>query len=133
LDTCGRPRRRETVSKAQQDIYGRLFASVGRPEARDGEWALLDPLPAWDGNPTADKFIAGTWRGDTGRLVVAVNYGDTRAQCYIRISGLEGPCLLRDLVNPGIEFGRDAGELATRGLYLDVGPWGHHVFEVVST
>jgi len=74
----------------------------------------------------------GAWSGTTGRLVVAVNYGDTRAQCYIRLAfpDLRGACVLRDLVNPGIEYERDGGELATRGLYLDLGPWGHHVFEL---
>ena len=35
--------------------------------------------------------------------------------------------------NPGVEYERDGAGLATRGLYLDVGPWEHHVFEVVST
>jgi hypothetical protein len=123
----------EPVDREIEEFYDRLFACVGRPEARDGEWALLDPLSAWDGNPTADRFIASSWRGDAGRLVVAVNYGDTRAQCYIPLPGLAGPCLLRDLMNPGIEYERDGGELATPGLYLDIGPWGHHVFEVVST
>jgi hypothetical protein len=62
-----------------------------------------------------------------------VNYGDARAQCYIRLPfpGFQGRCLLRELVNPGIEYERHGGELTTRGLYLDVGPWAHHVFELV--
>ena len=129
-----RRRAPEPIDREIETFYQRLFACIRRPEARDGEWWLLDPLPAWDGNSTADRFVACAWRGATGRLVVAVNYGDTRAQCYVRLPfpELRGASLLRDLVNPGIEYERDGIELATRGLYLDLGPWGHHIFELVS-
>ncbi len=137
LRTSNHCRRRapEPVDREIEEFYDRLLAAVGRPEARDGEWTLIEPLPAWDGNPSADRFVACTWRNDAARLVVAVNCGDARAQCYIRLPfrGVHGRCLLRDLVNPGIEYERDEGELATRGLYLDVGPWEHHVFEMVSS
>ena len=27
-------------------------------------------------------------------------------------------------------YDRDRGDLASRGLYLDMPPWGYHVFEV---
>jgi hypothetical protein len=36
---------------------------------------------------------------------------------------------LRDLLGPA-RYDRDGSELAARGLYLDVGPFAHHVFEV---
>jgi len=137
LRTSNHCRRRaaEPVDREIEAFYDRLLAGVGRPEARDGEWQLLDQLPAWDGNTTADKFVAGAWRAGPGRLIVAVNYGDERAHCYLRLPfpDLQRRCVLRDLVNPGIEYERDGGELATRGLFLDVGPWGHQVFEVAST
>jgi hypothetical protein len=122
----------EPVDREIETFYERLYACMRRPEVRDGEWSLLDPLPAWDGNPAADRFVASTWRGATGQLVVAVNYSNTRAQCYLRLPFVGGACLLRDLVNPGIEYLRDGAELASRGLYLDVGPWEHHVFELMA-
>jgi len=134
IRTSNHLRRRapEPVDREIETFYERLLACLRRPEVRDGEWSLLDPLPAWDGNATAERFVACAWSGTTGRLVVAVNYGDARAQCYIRLAfqDLQGACVLRDLVNPGIEYERDGGEIATRGLYLDLGPWGHHVFEL---
>jgi hypothetical protein len=36
---------------------------------------------------------------------------------------------LRDLTGPA-RYERDADDLATRGLYLDLPAWGHHVFEL---
>src|SRR5262245_35257322 len=135
IRTSNHLRRRapEPVDREIETFYDRLLACMRRPEARDGEWSLLDPLPAWDGNATADRFVAFALNAAAGRLVVAVNYGDARAQCYVRLpfAELRGARRLRDLVNPGIEYERDGTELATKGLYLDVGPWGHHVFELV--
>ena len=47
---------------------------------RDGEWRLLECVPAWDGNWTWDCFIAFAWqRGDGERRLVAVNYAGTTA------------------------------------------------------
>ena len=32
-------------------------------------------VPAWDGNPTWERFVAFAWHGPRGRLLVAVNFG----------------------------------------------------------
>jgi hypothetical protein len=34
---------------------------------------------------------------------------------------------LSDLLGPA-RYDRDGSELATRGLYLDLPPWGYHLF-----
>jgi len=65
-------------------FYGGLLATLRDPLVRDGTWRLLDALPAWDGNPTADGFVAFAWRLGERRLVVAVNLGATQGQCYLR-------------------------------------------------
>ena len=31
-----------------------------------------------------------------------------------------------------LDFDRDGHDLGARGLYLDMPPWGHHVFEVTA-
>jgi hypothetical protein len=36
---------------------------------------------------------------------------------------------LQDLMGPAI-FDRPGDDLLTRGLFLDMPPWGHHVFDV---
>jgi hypothetical protein len=107
-----------------------------RAEVRDGDWRLLEPVPAWDGNATWERFVAFTWSGDGGHLLATVNYGDTGAQCFVPLSlpDLDGRTwLLRDLVHPGVEYRRDGGDLARRGLYLDLPAWGHHVFELTAS
>ena len=61
--------------------------------------------------------------------MVGVNYGDSAAQCFVRL-----PCpdlggrafLLRDL------YERDGTDRSSRGLYLDVPAWQYHAFEMTA-
>jgi glycosidase len=135
LRTSNHLRRRaaEPADAALASFYDRLLACVRRAEVREGDWRLLDCRPAWDGNPTWDRFIAVSWEAPRRRLLVAVNYGPTHAQCYVRLpwGDLDGRSVaLQDVMTPGTRYDRDGGELSRRGLYVDLPAWGHHVFEV---
>ena len=128
-----RRRTPEPVDVELRDFYNRVLACVRRPEARDGHWELLACRPAWDGNLTWERFIASAWNAETGRLVVAVNYGPTQGQCYVPLPFQDLPgrtWKLRDLLNPRNRYEREGADLAGRGLYLDLPAWGHHVFEL---
>lgn len=123
----------EAVDRDLLMFYERLLAVLRRPVVREGRWRLLDCRSAWHGNPTCGAFLAYQWDLDaTGeRLLVAVNDGPTWAQCYVALPAEEfrgRAWRLRDLLGDA-EYERDGEELAARGLYLDVAPWGHHVFE----
>ena len=89
--------------------------------------------PAWDGNWTWDCFIAFAGRAQDGqRLLVAVNYAPNQSQCYVRLpfADLAGRAVrLKDLLGPA-SYDREGSDLVSRGLYLDLPPWGYHVFEV---
>jgi hypothetical protein len=72
------------------------------------------------------------WDGGAGAgLLAAVNYGPTQAQCWAHVpfTGLGGRIALRDLLGDE-RYERDAGELASKGLYLDLPPWGRNAFAV---
>ena len=106
----------------------------GSPTLRDGQWRrLLDCVAAWDGNWTSDCFIAWCWQaGDGQRRLIAVNYAGNQSQCYVRLpfSDQTGRrVLLKDMMSPA-SFDRKGDDLASRGLYLDLPPWGFHVFEM---
>jgi hypothetical protein len=97
---------------------------------------LLESSPAWDGNWTWDGFVAFAWEGAAGqRLLIVVNYAPNQSQCYL---GLPFPQLgsrqwrLKDLMG-ATTYERDGNELASRGLYLDMGPWQYHVFELEAS
>jgi hypothetical protein len=77
--------------------------------------------------------LAFAWEGPTGnRLLAAVNYAPNQSQCYVRIpfTDLIGRALqFRDLLGPA-GYERDGSDIVSRGLYLDMPPWGYHLFEV---
>jgi hypothetical protein len=113
-------------------FHERLLAVLARPEVHDGSWRLCPCRPAWAENPTWDRFVVMAWERATGeRLLVAVNYGPTQAQCWAEVpfAGLGRKVLLRDLLGDA-RYERDAAELASKGLYLDLPPWGRNAFAV---
>jgi glycosidase len=124
---------REPVEETLERFYDGLLASLRQAVVRDGQWRLLECVPAWDGNGSSDGFIAWTWEAQDGRrLLVAVNYAGSRGQCYVRLpfSELGGrTARLKDLMSPA-SYDRDGSDLLARGLYLDMPAWGYHVFDV---
>lgn len=127
----------EPIDEGLRDFYGRLLRCLRRPEVRHGAWRLLECRSAWGGNSTWDRFIAFDWRGrpgiEGGRLLVCVNYGPTRGQCFVAdpfAGEYTGRSVgLADVLHP-VRYERDGAELAERGLYVDLPAWGVHLFDV---
>ena len=122
----------EPTDEAVTRFYEQLLAVVRKTTVRDGEWRLLECVPAWDGNWTWDGFLACGWQRDRARVLVVVNYAGNQGQCYVRVPfiDLSGRDVgLTDLMN-GARYERDQSDLASRGLYVDLPAWGYHVFEV---
>jgi glycosidase len=122
----------EVAEPEIRQFYSALLACLRRPETRDGDWWLWTCRPAWPDNPTCDQFIVSSWQSGERRLLTVVNYGGFQGQCYVTLGmdGLAGRQFeLRDLLSD-VSYVRDGDGLAGNGLYLDVPPWGHHVFEL---
>ena len=125
----------EAVDRTVRAIYARLIGILRRPVARDGTWRLLECIPAWEGNPSCDAFVASSWVGAAGeRLIVAVNYASHRSQCYVRLpfgelSGRQWG--LQNLLGDE-RYQRDGDALLDHGLYLDEPPWKALVFALMA-
>jgi hypothetical protein len=121
---CRRPH--ELVDPELAKYYDRLLAVLRRRVVRDGQWRLLECVPAWDGNWTWDGFLGFAWEAPAGeRLLVAVNYAPNQSQCYLRLpfGDLGGSSWrLEDLLGDAM-YDRDGNDLQARGLYLDMTPW----------
>jgi glycosidase len=126
-------RPQEPVDQALADFYQKLLECLKHPLARDGQWQLLDCRPAWEGNSTADQFVAFAWEnGQNERLLTAVNYGPVQGQCYVELPwpNLVGKEFrLRDRLSD-TRYDRAGDELLQQGLYLDMPAWQYHVFEM---
>lgn len=117
-------------------FYQRLLQSLTNDACRTGEWSLLDCAPAWDGNWTSDSFICSAWSSAGNlRMIVAANYSPHQSQCFVRLpfEDLRGRSVeLRDVLGDAV-YDRSSDDLLNRGLYLDLPPWGRHVFEIKDT
>jgi len=125
----------EPPDERLHQFYEQLLAVLGRAVSRDGAWRLLDCTPAWDGNWTWDGFLAFAWQGaGDDRLLVVVNYAGNQGQCYVRLpfTDIAGRTIrFTDLMSDA-RYDRDGSGLASTGLYLDLRPWGYHVFDVAA-
>jgi hypothetical protein len=121
----------EPIDQKLKQFYERLLAVLRHPVVRNGQWQLLECIPAWEGNGTWDCFVAFAWQGADGeRLLVAVNYAPNQSQCYVRLPFADlgnGHWRLEDLLGD-TQYDRDGNDLRSRGLYLDVPPWYRRAF-----
>jgi len=121
----------EPIDQKLKEFYERLLAVLRHPVVRNGQWQLLECIPAWEGNWTWDCFVAFTWQGADGeRLLVAVNYAPNQSQCYVRLPFADlgnGYWRLEDLLGD-TQYDRDGSNLESRGFYMDVPPWHYHAF-----
>jgi hypothetical protein len=125
----------EPVDARSRAFYESLMAVLRQPIFRDGAWSLLECMPAWEGNWTCDCFIAWCWqRGDGERRLVAVNYAGNNSQCYVRIPfpNVTGRTVLLNDLTGSARYDREGNDLLSHGLYLDLPPWGYHVFELAA-
>ena len=124
---------REKPDKERQKFYSGLLFILKESLFRNGMWHLLDCLPAWEGNGTWDSFLAFAWENETGdQALITVNYAPHDSQCFVHLpfSDLaEKSVRFSDLMHNSL-FDRDGNKLLSEGLYIDLPPWGYHIFEV---
>jgi hypothetical protein len=84
--------------------------------------------PAWDGNGVDDFFVGGrTARtADRRRQLPAIT-----ASVRLPFSGSPATDRFVDLLGSAI-YDRAGADLAAGGLFLDLPPWGFHVFDVAG-
>jgi hypothetical protein len=125
----------DPIDQRLEQFYDRLLAVLRHPVVRDGQWQLLECVPAWEGNWTWDCFLAFAWQGQDGdRLLVTVNYAPNQSQCYVRLPFTDlgdNQWRLKDLLGDAT-YDREGSDLQARGLYLDEPPWQAHVFSLMK-
>ena len=123
----------EPVDERLKTFYEKLLAVVGDPAVKNGEWRLLECVPAWESNWTFGFFVVFAWEGADGRrLIAAVNYAPNQSQCYVRrpFPDLrDNRWRLNDMLGDAF-YDRDGDDLESHGLYLDMEPWQAQVFSI---
>jgi Alpha amylase, catalytic domain len=112
--------------------YRGLLVTVAEHRVRRGPWRLLEAT-GWPDNQSCRNLLVWSWGSDDGeRHVIVVNLAPEQAQGHIPLPwpGLPGRnWYLTDLLAERV-FERGGAELASPGLYVDLGPWQFHLLSV---
>jgi hypothetical protein len=111
-------------------FYDRVLGGLADPVLRDGDWQLADRA-GWDGNDTWRDLVAWGWRDGDPRKLVVVNLGDTRAAGHVSLpwDDLRGRAWRLADASSGAVFDRSGDDLRD-GLYVELDPWGWHLFDL---
>jgi hypothetical protein len=111
-------------------FYQQLLELTNRPVFREGRWHLCERT-GWPDNTSFRNLLAWSWLADDERYVIVVNLSEYRAQARVQVPWADagrGTWRLIDGFSRATHD-RDAGELVSPGLYVDLGPWNYHFFK----
>ena len=120
----------EKIDADFRAFYLRLLTSLARKEVRRGEWRLCD-LTGWPDNTSFLNLVAWCWREGEKRHLIVVNLSDFRSQARIHLPWddlTDRVWQLEDLLS-GAKYRDSGNELQNEGLFVDLEPWGYHLFE----
>jgi hypothetical protein len=110
------------------EFYQSLLAETAAAVYR-GEWRLCEQS-GWTDNPTTRHLVSWCWRQGPERRLVVLNLSGEAAQGRVHYPWEDlasGTLTLREAL--GVEqYQRDGGEMRQPGLYVELPPWGCHVF-----
>jgi hypothetical protein len=121
----------EPVDHELTAFYRTLLRITRSAAFREGEWRLCRII-GWPDNPSHHNLLAWYWCNGEKRALVVVNFSDQASQARVAVPGMElegRGWILSDILN-GLEYERDGSEMIDPGLFVDLDPYGFHVFEL---
>jgi hypothetical protein len=111
-------------SDCSESVYGHLQEPI---ESRSNTY--------WPDNLTYQNVIAWSWSKAEGRYLVVVNLSEGFAQARIKVGWEElrgGKYRLSDLLSD-VVYDRDANEMLSPGLFVELRPWACHFLQCRSS
>jgi|RhiMethySRZTD1v2_1073278.scaffolds.fasta_scaffold32759_5 alpha amylase-like protein len=121
----------EPLDCGLHEFYAHLLGAVTSATLRDGDWRLCEHS-GWPDNNSHERIGAWCWNGASGRYLVTVNLSEGQAQGRIHVDWpdvIGRDVTLKDTLSNSA-YTRSGDELVSTGLYVDLAPWGCHLFEV---
>jgi hypothetical protein len=119
----------EPADEDLRDFYRTLLTTIDRPVFREGQWNLCD-RSGWPDNASFQNLVAWCWLKDHERYLVIVNLSDSPVQAQVHVPWADEvgtQWRLRDVLSGAI-YERDAEQMVSPGLYVELGPWSFHFF-----
>jgi hypothetical protein len=121
----------EPVDHDLASFYARLLQATNRDLFRNGEWRLCG-RSGWPDNQSFQNILAWCWVKDDERSLIVLNFGETASQARVQVPWDELRATtwrLHDDLS-GQTYDRDGNDMRDAGLYVDLGPWQCHVFQI---
>lgn len=120
----------ETPVKCMAEFYDKLLKITKHDIFKKGDWYLLKPYQAWDGNESYMNIVAWIWTYMGEKRLVAVNYSDWHSQCRVNLDlrGYPERATLKDLISGQI-YNNNTEEVTHTGLFIDLKAYQAHIFE----
>ena len=121
----------EPVDHDLAAFYGRLLKETNRDVFRNGEWRLCE-RSGWPDNQSCQNILTWCWVKDDERYLIVVNFSDGTAQARVHVpwDELRGKTWRLNDVLSGESYDRSGDEMRDAGLYVDLGPWQCHLFQL---
>jgi hypothetical protein len=127
---------RRPVEPLDHDLvafYERLLKATDRAVFRSGAWRLCE-RSGWPDNQSCLNVLSWCRVMDDERYLIVINLGPAGAQARVHLpwDELRGHTWRLDDALSGAVYDRSGDEMRDAGLYVDLGPWAHHVFRMTS-
>jgi hypothetical protein len=121
----------EPVDHDLAAFYGHLLKEIRHDVFRNGEWRLCEKS-GWPDNRSCQNILTWCWVKDEVRYVIVVNFSAGSSQARVRVPSdeLRGKTWRLNDVLSGESYDRNGDEMRDAGLYVDLGPWKCHLFQV---
>jgi hypothetical protein len=124
----------EPVDRDLHEFYSRLLRAINQPIFREGQWSLCDRT-GWPDNASFQNLVAWSWLRHDEQYLIVVNLSDCPVQAQVQVPWADvggGKWHLMDVLS-GATYERDGDEMASPGLYVELGAWNLHFFQCLCT
>ena len=121
----------EPIDRDLAAFYRRLLKEINRDVFRNGEWRLCE-RSGWPDNQSCQNLLTWCWVKDDERYLIVINFRHEAAQARVHVpwDELRGKQWRLNDVLSGESYDRSGDEMRDAGLYVDLGPWNCHLFQM---
>ena len=127
---------RRPAEPVDQDLvafYERLLKETNRDVFRNGVWRLCEP-GGWPDNQSYRNLLTWCWAKEGERYLIVINFSQEASQARVHVpwDELRGKEWRLNDVLSGETYDRSGSEIRDAGLYVELGPWKCHLFQVCA-
>lgn len=121
----------EPANSGLAEFYKRLLQCTNSEVFRSGEWRLCE-RSGWPDNSSSQNILAWCWTKDEKRYLVVINFSEKTSQALVKVpldKLRDVTWRLRDALS-NESYDRNGSDMLDAGLYIELGPWKFHFFQL---